>query len=406
MFARYLLKVAFVLALAVQGHAREYDAEADIGLVANNPEPAVASRNTELLSAALEAQWAGGKFKFAHAPVGPVLYPISCSAKQFFFAGTINTSKRIGGSLFGGGGRAYIMMEGEYSFAGRVGGAVTRFTRIDGEKGGPVFRLRGSGFILDRITMMGRRWPGGTDKNFVGTRTEACIEVEGRGATVATGGHTISNCLLAEAKYGIRTLAGYYDDAGRFVPDENHADQCVVQSVSFAGVESCFRSENQQSLGWSFRDIHADQSEGGGEMVIFDIVRGGNIMASNVLLNHSQITLFKVQDYSHNNQRLTCDGFKFDGSYIPGAYLTLFHYNGKVDLNSDISWMKWSLRVTGHAPTFDGAGPKGTYDIAKLIRTDDSAAKVGISKRDLLFDVTGMPLGNFEPAGGPWVRPK
>lgn len=405
MFARHFLKVAFVLALAVQAHARELDAEADIGLVANNPEPTVAARNTELLSAALEAQWAGGKFKFAHAPEGPVLYPIRCAAKQFFFAGTINTSTRIGGSLYGGGGRAYIMTEGEYSSGGQTGGAVTRFTRIDGEQGGPVFRLRGAGFILDRVTIMGRRWPGGADLKFAGTRPDACIEVEGR-SSIATGSHTISNCLLGKAKYGIRALAGYYDDSGRFVPDENHADQCVIQSVTFAGVESCFRSENQQSLGWSFRDIHADQNEGGGEMVIFDIVRGGNILASNVMLNHSQVTLFKVQDYSHNNQRLTCDGFKFDGSYIPGAYLTLFHYNGKVTPNTDISWMKWSLRVTGHAPTFNGAGQKGTYDIAKLIRADDSAAKVGISKRDLLFDVTGMPLGNFESAGGSWVRPK
>src|SRR5438045_898487 len=69
--------------------AYEYDAEADIGLVAQSQ--AAAKANAERLSAALEAQWPGGQFKFANGKVGPVLYPIRAAGKEFFFAGTIKS---------------------------------------------------------------------------------------------------------------------------------------------------------------------------------------------------------------------------------------------------------------------------------------------------------------------------
>jgi hypothetical protein len=294
MIIRGLFIAALMLALAAGADAREIDGETDLGLVADNPSQQIAARNTALLTETLEAQWTGGKFKFANGRPGPILYPIRCAAKQFFFAGTITTGRRIGGALYGGGGRSYIMTEHEYSPRGQLGGAVTRFTRIDGEKGGPVIRLRGTGFVLDGINIMGRRWPGDRDLSISGAKSESCIEVEGR-AAIATGCHTIRNCLLGEAKYGIRTIPGYYNDAGAFVKDENHADQGVVDSVTFAGIESCFRSENQQAVGWSFRDVHVDLTVPNTEAVLFDIVRGGNIAADNIMLNHNRITISKYK---------------------------------------------------------------------------------------------------------------
>ena len=201
-------------------------------------------------------------------------------------------------------------------------------------------------------------------------------------------------------------LAGHYDESNVVVADENHADQCVVDSVIFSGVESCFRSENQQAVGWTFRDIHAEQNALGGDMTVFDIVRGGNIHADSVMLNHNKITLFKVRDYSHNNQRLSCEDFRFDGAYGRGAYLTLFKYNGPVHAGDDMSWIKWTVRVTGHIPNFDGTNGKPTYDTSKLIQIPDTASRIGIQRTDLLFDVARMPLANFTSAGGPWVRPK
>jgi hypothetical protein len=382
-----------------------FDAEADIGLVANNPAPTIAARNTALLTSALEAQWAGGKFKFVNGQVGPILYPIQCAAKQFFFAGTIQTSQRIGGVLCGAGGRSYIMPEGEYSPAGVTGGSVTRFSRIDGEKGGPILRLRGVGFILDGISLLGRRWPGGKDLAFQGAKAESCIEVEGR-AVPASGSHTIRNCLLAQAKYGIRALAGHYDAKGAFIKDENHADQVVVESVTFSGVESGFRSENQQAVGWSFRDIHADQDAEQGDIVLFDIVRGGDIDADNLILNHNKVTLFKVHDYSPNNRRLVCQSFRFDGAYTPEAYLTLFKYSGPIHRDTDMSWIRWSARIAGTLPGAEAANGKSTFDASKLVVFADEGSRVGIDRKDLLFDVAGLPTNGFVSAGGPWMRPK
>jgi hypothetical protein len=393
---RLILNVAFVLALSVQAHAREYDAEADIGLVAENATPAVAARNTERLTAALNAQWAGGKFKFVDGHSGPILYPIRCAAKHFVFAGTITTANRIGGCLLGGGGRSYMMIPNHAVQAG----VFTTFTRIDGDKGGPVLRLRGTGFILDGVNIIGRPWRGGAD--YMGQKSEACIEVEGR-EYPSTGCHTIRNCTLAEAATGIKALAGYYDDDGKFVPNENHADQCTIESVTFCGIGSCFRSENQQALGWSFRDIHADSAHSGGATCVFDIVRGGNITASNVQLNHHQVTLLRVADYSHNNQRISIEDVRFDGGYQNDGFLTLFEYAGKVFPDTDMSWIKWTVRITGHIA---GSDTQPTYDATKLVVIPDEKAKVGISRRDLLFDVARMPLTKFAPAGGPWYRPK
>jgi hypothetical protein len=138
-------------------------------------------------------------------------------------------------------------------------------------------------------------------------------------------------------------------------------------------------------------------------MVVFDVVRGGNVTADVVMLNHGKIVLFKVQDYSHNTSRLAAYDVKLDGGAGPENYLTLFQYAGKVYPNDDMSWLKWTVRVTGHIANSE---TKPTYDATKLIQIPDSAAKVGIFRRDLLFDVARLPLTNFAPAGGPWFRPK
>src|SRR3954470_24537793 len=120
---RLVVAILILCVFARSVKSASFDAENNIGLVANNPAPNIASRNTALLNAALDAQWAGGKFKFANGQVGPILYPIQCAAKQFFFAGTIQTSRRIGGVLIGAGGRSYIISEGDYAPGGLFGGS-------------------------------------------------------------------------------------------------------------------------------------------------------------------------------------------------------------------------------------------------------------------------------------------
>jgi len=353
--------------------------------VAGDSSPAAARANTERLSAALNAQWSGGKFRFPRRPAGPILYPIRCAAKEFYFAGTIETSNRVGGVLLGGGGRSYHVTSDHYAPDGTLGGAVTRFTRIDGENGGAVLRLRGTGFILDGIDVRGRPYPAGTGET--GTKTPSCIEVEGR-TYPATGRHLIRNCTLAGANAGIRTLGGYYEN-GAFVKNEIHADESIVDGVNFATVDSCFRSENQQALNWTFRDITVNVLDGT-DTVVFDIVRGGNIYATNVSLNHNKVTLLKVYEYSPNTQRFVCDNFRWDTFAGAGDYLCLFQYAGPA---GEASWKKWTARISGHIAN---ERPQ-TYDAAKLIQITPGVKDFPLD--DVLLDVARLPEQGFRARG-------
>jgi hypothetical protein len=371
--------------------AREYDAEFDIGLVAENP--AAAQANTERLTAALEAQWSGGAFKFKAGRLGPVLFPIRASAKEFFFAGTIETSTRIGGALYGFGSRGYAMTSGHYSPTGTLGGATTRFTRLDGEKGGAIIRLRGAGFILEGIELRGRPYlddqTGEGPKT--GTKTPVGVEVEGR-AFPATGEHVIRNCAITDCNVGICARAGYYK-AGKFERDENHADNSIVDGVLFYAVESCFRSENQQAVVWSFRDIDVRGWGGAGanDTVVCDIVRGGNIAIHGLSLNQGRTTIFKVHDYSPNNCRLVCNDLRWDTFYGPAIYLTLFHYDGPV--YPDMSWIHWSVRISGHIAN---AKIKPQYDASKLLQVPSK-----LPLDDFKLDVANLPKIDGIPLGTP-----
>ncbi|MEO8192635.1 MAG: hypothetical protein ABI681_02210, partial [Gemmatimonadales bacterium] len=79
---------------------------------------------------------------------------------------------------------------------------------------------------------------------------------------------------------------------------------------------------------------------------------------------------------------------------------------GPVYPKKDMSWIQWSLRMTGHIPYFEGKDGKSTFDTSKLIQISDSAAASGIQRSDLLFDLAGLPTAGFQSAGGPWLRPK
>jgi hypothetical protein len=124
------------------------------------------------------------------------------------------------------------------------------------------------------------------------------------------------------------------------------------------------------------------------------------------MLNHNKITLFQVQDYSPNNQRLSCQDFRYDGGYGKNAYLTLFKYAGPIYAGDDMSWIKWTVRVTGHIPNSDGTNGRPTYDYSKLVIIPDGASRTGIQRSDLLFDIARLPMENFKSAGGPWSEPK
>lgn len=322
-----------------------YDAEYDIGLVSDNSTDSVAAANTTKLNAALAAQYRTASFAFAHSPPGPVVRPIRFPAKAFYFKGPIITSTRIGGALFGGGGCSYFMLPDQYAAGGTAGGAVTRFYRIDGENGGPIIRLRWTGFRIENIELNGRPWLVNslTESVAFGSyhRTRTGIEVEGRVA-IATGLHTIRNVMINECDYAICCRAGYYNDSDNgadpftasnpgFVSDENHADQGIVENLTCFGCHSIFRSENQQSVGWSFRDLRVNSFQytaaGGQAVIVFDIVRGGDITATgNIMVNNFFTTILRVRDYSPSNRKNVIGEVKQDGGMagVGGSYLTLF----------------------------------------------------------------------------------
>ena len=274
-----------VLAVAPAATSGAYDAERDIGLVANDPSNAVANANAEKLTDALQAQWEGGEFTFANGTTGPVLKPIVCSAKAFFFrcndGAAIKTSRKMGGALFGFGARSYPFPENGYSDDSQ-GGAVTRFILTDGDGGEAFIRLRGTGFVLAGIEFHCLRWTG--DEEVVNTvRPNAVIQVEGRDEP-SSGKHVISNVSLFSATYGIQAVNGYYEDNGSLNSAAGggngvHADECIVSSVYCNHCDSFFRSDNEQAVGWSFRDIYLMSAGVSYPMIAFDMQRGGKIYA-------------------------------------------------------------------------------------------------------------------------------
>jgi hypothetical protein len=364
------------LLICTMARAYEYDAEADIGLIAQSQ--AAAKSNTERLTAALEAQWPGGKFKFANARVGAVLYPIRVAGKEFFFSGTIMTGRHVGGTVLGMAGRCWPTTSG-----GPIGGAITRFTRIDGEAGGAILRLRGNGFVVDGIEFRGRPYilDATGEGPSTGTKTPVGIEVEGH-APPATGLHVIRNCTIDECTYGICARAGYYDDLERFVAYENNADNSIVDGVVFFNCNSCFRSENQQAVAWSLRDITIGFWGGRGlsPVIVCDIVRGGDVWINGLSLNHPQATLFQVQDYSHNTQLLTCENLKWDHGEKP-EYFTLFKYAGP---NADLASKKWTVRISGH---LGDSETKPSVDPEKMIDVP-----AGFPIDDIRVDVARLPV--------------
>lgn len=389
---RHICGLLFSCLIAVSSRAFEYDAEADIGLVPESVTAAVANR--ERLNDALNAQWRGGQFKFANGSIGPVLHPIRAAAKEFFFAGTIETPVRIGGALRGFGSRGYPIVSAHYNPPGGVqGGAVTRFTRIDGDNGGAIVRLRGAGFTLEGIEFRGRPYvkdDGSGMEPPTGTPTPVGIEVEGR-IGLSTGKHIVRDCVISGCQAGICARAGYYRD-GTFVPDENHADLGVVENVWFWACGSCFRSENQQAVPWNFRNIMVS---GRDDTTVFDVVRGGNLVCDGLYVGHRKVTLFKVRDYSPNDNRLVCENIQWDHGSGKDTYFTLFQYDGQ--FSPPPKWLRWSVRVTGHF-----SNENATFDTSKLVVVPKQ-----MPVDDLLFDIAFLPAGDFVRVGeGPWMRPK
>ncbi len=195
---------------------------------------------------------------------------------------------------------------------------------------GPILRLSGVGFIA-------------TDPiEFVGDGESAALEIEGRAAP-ATGRHRFRNLIFRDWGCAFKCLAGYYRD-GKFIANENHADNSVVEGCETFNVDTLFRSENQQSLNWVFRDCAVNGAGVSKGCVVADVVRGGCLTLERLVVEESKVTIFRVTDYSPNNSRLVCRDLFYDQMLDKDQYLCLFEYAGPA---AAANYARWSVFMDG-----------------------------------------------------------
>jgi hypothetical protein len=363
------------------------DIERDLGCVPDNPDPAVATANAQKINAAFDAMHPRGAVTLANGQSVPVLYGLTAPAKEFFIQGELRTAARVGGSLHGGGGRSYLLGSLDYGPRG-IGGAVTRITRIDGENGGAVLRLRGAGFDLQNVDLRGRRMPRNVH-SAMGTKTPMGIALEGR-ASPSTGKHSVHNITIGECSQAIAFLASHVGADGQVARAEGHADSSWWGHVVVVGCDTAVFSENQQAVGHHFASLQVNVVSTNPEVVVFDLERGGLIKAEYVKIVHPRATLFRVRDFSPNTSRLDAhimrDRF---GNDVENQRLTLFEFVG----DRPVPYKKWSVRVSGH---ISDSPTQPSYKPDEVIKLN------GVPGEDIWLDLHNLPgeVAEKYPWGG------
>jgi hypothetical protein len=289
------------------------------GVVANVQTRAAA--NTAAISAALGA---GGTVDL---PRGTVYIDGPITTKDIIGCGRLRTAGSLG-----------YQIEPHHT----LGQITTRIVQIGK---GPVLRISGTGFVAnDPIEL-------------VGDGQSPIIEIEGR-ATPATGRHRFRDLVFSKSECAIHCLAGYYKD-GKFVDEETHADNCIVEGCEFF-TDTAFRCDNQQAVNWLFIGCVYNGREG--EQTVADIRRGGHVKIYGPQINHPRTTLFRVRDYSPNScflaaRDVTVDRFGFD---VANFWFTVFDYAGA----GEPEWRrKWNVTANVFIPTW-----QTNFDYSKLFK--------------------------------------
>lgn len=253
---------------------------------------------------------------------------IPCLREQstLYVNGTIKLPRKVGyGRLRTNGSDGYPI---DPSSLGQVS------SRIVQTGSGELFRVRGAGvFFVEPVEL-------------VGDGTSAAIVVEGNDTPTgpATGNHTFANLSFRNWGVGIKTVAGYYNDSEVLQANEVHADNSKIDNCKFFNVGTLFESGNQQSVNWKIRDCMYSTLAGPTDGIICDIKRGGCVTIDGLVVNHPQVTVFKVRDYSPHNIQLICTGLYQDNFNSASQYLHILEYYGT---GQTISTLKWSLDFTG-----------------------------------------------------------
>jgi len=267
--------------------------EQDLGCVLDSADPKVAIENRIKINNALAA--------------GVCL---TMPAKELFIIGELRQPPKVGGVFVGVGGRGYQL--GSYDFKGDapLGLAVSRITRLDGENGGAVFRLCGSGFRLENVVLNGRPIPQWA-LSATGTKTTYGILLEGR-IQPASGMHFINNVTVCQAGYFGAALSGFVNDVGEFEPTNNHADQTTWGICIAHGCDGFFLLDNINAVCHRFIEIQFTQTGDNPAGVIIDAKNGGNVHIDYLVANHRNVTLIRNHSYSHNTDSFVIEDGRLD----------------------------------------------------------------------------------------------
>lgn len=226
-----------------------------------------------------------------------------------YINGTASTPAAVGvGPIKTKGAFVYPIGPHEKSVAGN-------FTRIVQLGKGPVLRDCGTGMQCNDPLWL------------VGDGESAAIEVEGR-TYPSTGRSKYSNICFQGWGCAFKALGGYYQD-GKFVADENHADNVTATNCHTFQMRKFFRSENVQALNWNFIECGMwDLCEQGQELdcIFADIDRGGDVVIDRLVGSALKLTVFRVNWYSPNTNLLVCRDYRGDRRPVPGYRLTPLEY--------------------------------------------------------------------------------
>jgi len=210
---------------------------------------------------------------------------------------------------------------------------------------GPILRLRGLGFQAERPVEVVQAPETDAQKN----GQWAATEIEGR-ATPPTGRHSFAKLLFQNWAVPFHALAGYYDKDGKFVKDENHADNCLVKACETFNCGGLFRSDNEQAVQWRFTEnckINGRRSDFS-DFCIADLRRGGCLGLHGLTFEDSRIVIFRLKEFSPNASRLYCTDFYWDRILDPSANLCLVEYVGDPVA---ATWSRWQLTIEGYTCT-------------------------------------------------------
>lgn len=272
-----------------------------------------------------DALWNRQYWSTLHAHNLPVRLPVG----TIYIDGTVTTPHTCGnGRLHADGAMSGWTVHNHPTLTG----CLTRVVQVGK---GPCLRLSGTGYTADDPI------------EWVGDGESAIVEVEGS-SSYPTGRHRFRNHTFSKAGCAFHALDGHYDDDGKFVKDEMHAELVHVDECEFYDVHSVFRSDNQQALDWRFdRPVVNGMDAKYNDLVFADIRRGGMVAIRDLKILHSRCTIFKVRDYSPNQCHLVCENFTRDRMGNADNYLTLFEYAG--DKSNQFDWV---LRVSGFIPCY------------------------------------------------------